>query len=102
MESAGWQVLVVRVPLGEDYELGVRKLQALEAWLADNHRPVTLFRADGRPRSEAVCLAVPAGMPDKALAWRTFCNELGLAAGMAQWRIAPYRPAAHELPLGPE
>jgi hypothetical protein len=102
MESAGWQVLVVRVPLDEDYERGVRNLQALQAWLADNHRPVTLFRADGKPRSEAVCFAVPAGMSDKALAWRTFCNGLGLTAGMAQWRVAPYRPAAHEPPFAME
>ncbi len=48
----------------------MRKLQALQQWLAQNHKPVTLFRADGRPRSEIVCLAVPVEDADKALAWR--------------------------------
>jgi len=99
MESAGWQVLVVRVPLDPDYEAGVRKLQALQEWLAQNHKPVTLFRANGTPRSEVVCLAVPVEAADKALAWRAFCNELGLAAGMVQWRTAPYRPIALEPPF---
>ena len=99
MESAGWQILVVRVPLAADYEAGVRKLQAMQDWLAEHHRPVTLFRSDGRPRSEMVCIAVPAEMPDKALAWRALCKDLGVASGLVQWRSAPYRPIAHEPPF---
>ncbi|MGD9915526.1 MAG: hypothetical protein AB7S80_15720 [Rhizobiaceae bacterium] len=99
MSDAGWQILVVRVPLAPDYEDGVRKLRALQQWLARHHRPIALFRADGRPRSEAVCLAVPADEPDKALAWRAFCNEIGVAAGMVQWRAAPYRPPPLEPPF---
>ena len=89
----------MRVALDADYEDGVRKLRALEAWLARNHRPVALFRADGRPRSETVCLAVPADLPEKALAWRSFCGDLGVAAGMVQWRTAPYAPARPQPPF---
>lgn len=102
MESAGWQILVVRVPLQADYESGVRKLQAMQEWLARNHKPVTLFRSDGRPRSEVVCIAVPVEMPEKALAWRALCKDLGVASGLVQWRAAPYRPVQHEPPFSME
>ncbi|MGE0503355.1 MAG: hypothetical protein AB7I79_21935 [Rhizobiaceae bacterium] len=99
MDEAGWQNVVVRVPLMPDYEAGVRKLRALERWLADNHRPVALFRADGRPRGEVVCLAVPAERPERVLAWRSFCGDLGVSAGMVQWRTAPYRTLPPEPPF---
>ena len=92
MDRAEWQNLVVQVPLQADYEAGVRTLRAMERWLATHHTPVALFRADGRPRSNVVCLAVPADLPEKALAFRTFCGELGVASGMVQWRTAAYRP----------
>jgi hypothetical protein len=95
----GWQLVVVRVGLDTDFEDAVRKLRILEKWLAENHRPHALFNADGRPRSDAVCLAVPAARSDKALAWRSLCNELGLAAQMVQWRAAPHRPPSGELPF---
>jgi hypothetical protein len=95
----GWQLVVVRVGLDTDFEDAVRKLRILEQWLAENHRPHALFNADGRPRSDAVCLAVPVARADKALAWRSLCNELGLAAHMVQWRAAPYRPQMPEAPF---
>jgi hypothetical protein len=95
----GWQLVVVRVDLDSDFADAVRKLRVLEHWLAENHRPHALFNADGRPRSDAVCLAVPAARADKALAWRSLCNELGLAHQMVQWRAAPYRPQLPERPF---
>ncbi|MBX3578411.1 MAG: hypothetical protein KF723_14500 [Rhizobiaceae bacterium] len=91
--------MVVRVPLASDYEGGLRTLRALEHWLAEHHRPVALFRADGRPRSDVVCVAVPEDRPEQALAWRTFCGELGVARGMVQWRTAALPPVPSEPPF---
>lgn len=98
-EHPGWRNMVVRVPLASDYENGVRKLRALEHWLAEHHRPVALFRADGLPRSDVVCLAVPDDRPDKALAWRAFCGELGVGRGMVQWRTAAVPAGASAPPF---
>jgi hypothetical protein len=92
-QSEGWQIIVVRVPDAASQAGARRKLEAMERWLAEHHRPVALFNADGRPRSETVCLALPLEQSDRALAWRTFCGEIGLAGHMVQWRAAPYRPA---------
>jgi hypothetical protein len=94
-ERPGWRTMVVRVPLCDDYEGGIRTLRALEGWLAEHHRQTALFRADGRPRSDVVCLAVPEDEPEKAFAWRTFCGTLGVADGMVQWRTSG------ELPMPP-
>lgn len=91
--APGWRNLVVRVPLRPDYEAGVRKLRALERWLADNHRPVALFGADGRPRGEVVCLALPADRPESALEWRGLCGDLGVAHSLVQWNTAAWPPA---------
>jgi hypothetical protein len=89
MGSAGWHALVVRVGFDAGYEDGVHKLRTMEAWLARHHRPLALFRPDGRPRSSVVCLAVPVEQGETALAWRGLCRELGLADALVQWRIAP-------------
>lgn len=82
-----WLAIAVRVKLGEG-DRDIRRMRALERWLAHNHTPRALFNPDGRPRSEVVCLAVPAGQSEKALAFRAFCGGLGLAGSLVQWRIA--------------
>jgi hypothetical protein len=85
--TRSWHHLVVRVPLKDDAVAGVRTLRRIERWLAGNHRPVPLFHPDGRPRSDTVCVAVPSDEAHRALTYRAFCAELGLASSMVQWRV---------------
>ncbi len=90
--SKGWHTLVVTVPLKPDRDAGLAKLRLLERWLAENHKPVPLFRPDGQPRTTTVCVAVPVENAAKALAWRSFCAQLGLSGSMVQWHVAAWRP----------
>lgn len=81
---AVWRHYYVRVALApdleaSDYRRGLDKLRRLEAWLAAHHRPIALFDARGRPKSEAVSVFFERDDAAKALAYRSFCNELGLA-----------------------
>ena len=82
--AAAWRHYYVRVtlapdPEAPDYRHGLDTLRRLEAWLAENHRPIALFDARGRPKSEAVSVFFDRADAAKALAYRAFCNELGLA-----------------------
>ncbi len=82
--AAAWRPYSVRAPLAPDreapaYRRGLDTLRRIEAWLAANHRPIALFDAHGRPKSEAVSVFFDRAEATKALAYRAFCNELGLA-----------------------
>ncbi len=84
---AAWRHYYVRVALtpnrdAPDYRQGLETLRRIEAWLATNHRPIALFDAHGRPKSEAVSVFFERADAAKALAYRTFCNELGLTSSM--------------------
>lgn len=79
-----WRHYYVRVRLDPDrqareYQIAVATLRRLEAWLAAHHRPIALFAADGRPKGETVSVFFERTEPEKALAYRAFCNELGLS-----------------------
>lgn len=93
---AEWRHFYVRVGLALDhatpgYRRAIEKLRQLEAWLAANHRPVALFDAHGRPKSEAVSVFFERGEAEKALAYRAFCNELGLAETLLSGRVVHRR-----------
>lgn len=90
--TRSWHHLVVRVPLKDDAVAGMRTLRRIEHWLAGNHRPIPLFHPDGRPRSETICVAVPSNEAHRALTYRAFCVELGLAPSMVQWRVSAEAP----------
>lgn len=90
--TGSWHHLVVRVPFKDDVVAGMKTLRRIEHWLADNHRPMPLFHPDGRPRSETVCVAVPSNQAHRALIYRAFCAELGLAPSMVQWRVSSAPP----------
>jgi hypothetical protein len=82
--AAAWRHYYLRVALAPDpgaanYRRGIETLRRIEAWLATNHRPIALFDAHGRPKSEAVSVFFERADAVKALAYRAFCNELGLA-----------------------
>ncbi|MSO74713.1 MAG: hypothetical protein EXQ99_06140 [Alphaproteobacteria bacterium] len=84
---AAWRHYYVRVAMApdrdaSDYRHGLETLRRIEAWLAANHRPIALFDAHGRPKSEAVSVFFDRTDAAKALAYRTLCNELGLAASL--------------------
>lgn len=84
--TQAWRMLAVTV--GErDGEALARTLRRFEAWLAAHHLPRALFRADGQPKSRVVCVSVPMEESAKALAFRTFCADLGLSGGLVQWRV---------------
>ena len=82
--AAAWRHYYVRVTLAADreapdYRRALDTLRRIEVWLAANHRPIALFDAHGRPKSEAVSVFFDRADAVKALAYRAFCNELGLA-----------------------
>ena len=87
-----WLLYCVQVPLGPDatsdaYRLGVAVLRRLEAWLADHHRPRQLFDRHGRPKSPLVSVFFSEAELQTAMAYRIFCNELGLSQALQQSRI---------------
>lgn len=92
----GWQHAVVRIPLGvrgrdRHHAEGVRILRRLEAWLAENHRPLALFDRYDRPKSETVSVMFPAKNASTVLAFRGFLAELGLSGSLLQTRVHPNR-----------
>ncbi len=87
-----WLQYFVRIELGqeissEQYQLGLMLLRQLEAWLKDHHRPRQLFDRYGRPKSQMVSVFFSEGELQTALAYRIFCNELGLSHALQQSRI---------------
>jgi hypothetical protein len=87
-----WLHYFVRVPLGPDassdaYRVGVLVLRQLEGWLADHHRPHQLFDRHGRPKTTLVSVFFSENERQTALAYRIFCNELGLSHGLQQSRV---------------
>ncbi len=97
-----WRHYYVRVALAPDrhtqeYRAAVEKLRRLEAWLAAHHRPIALFDAHGLPKGEAVSVFFDLGEAAKALAYRSFCNELGLAETLLSGRVV-HIPCARTTP----
>lgn len=91
-DRKSWLNYVVRVALGprvqsEEFRRGVTKLKRIETWLQKNHLPMTLTDEFGQPRSETVTVFFDAAESAKALAFRGFCNELGLASTMISQRV---------------
>jgi len=94
-----WLHLMVRVDLGSGRArlgsprlsrdvAGFRQLLQLERWLKDHHIPQSLFDRYGAPRSDTVHAFFRSDQPEKALAFRGLCNELGLGGRLDQVRIA--------------
>ncbi|HEY5208211.1 MAG TPA: hypothetical protein VIJ42_02080 [Stellaceae bacterium] len=93
--SAGprwWLQYLVRIPVGpetrsEEYQFGLMILRQIETWLRDNHAPRALFDPHGRPKTPLVSVSFDETELEKALAYRIFCNELGLSNSLRQSRI---------------
>jgi hypothetical protein len=87
-----WLHYFVHIQLGQDvsseaYRVGVLVMRQLEAWLSDHHRPRQLFDRHGRPKSPMVSVFFSESELQTALAYRIFCNELGLSHTLRQSRI---------------
>lgn len=87
-----WLQCFLTIRLGNDadsdeYRTGILVLRQIEAWLKDNHQPRSLFDRRGQPKSDFVSVAFAQDELDKAMAYRVFCNELGLGSALRHSRI---------------
>ncbi len=94
MNRREWIQTVVRISFGRyafsaEYLEGVRTLKQIELWLQENqlHRP--MFDAYGFPRfpSGNITVTFRAAEAEKTMAYRVFCNTLGLGRSLSQYRI---------------
>jgi hypothetical protein len=89
-----WIQTIVRVSFGRyafsaEYLEGVRTLKKIETWLAENHLERPMFDAYGFPRfpSGNISVTFGAAEAEKTMAYRVFCNTLGLGPSLSQYRI---------------
>lgn len=107
----GWLYYVLRLPggrnpLAEQYREAVRLRRALETWLRENHVPRPLLDRGGQPLSDLISVVFRHDQAERVLAFRMFCNGLGVSEAMDHFRVVPTRcrrttppsPPAHALP----
>lgn len=87
-----WLNYVVRVALGPnrysvEFRDGLAKLRHIEAWLHENHLPLSLTDIYGQPRSEMVTVFFDASDAAKALAFRGLCGELGIVSSLKSQQV---------------
>jgi hypothetical protein len=94
MIRRAWIQTVVRISFGKyafsaEYIEGVRTLKKIEAWLYENQLPRPMFDAYGFPRfpSGNITVTFGAAEAEKTMAYRVFCNTLGLGRTLSQYRI---------------
>ena len=102
----GWLYYFLRLPAGrnplaDQYREAVRLRRALEGWLAENHVPRPLLDRSGRPLGELVSVVFRHDQPERVLAFRMFCNQLGLAEAMDHFRVVPGRCPRTTPPASP-
>jgi len=92
----GWLYYVLRLPHGrnpltDQYREAVRLRRALEGWLLAHHVGRPLLDRGGRPLSELVSVVFRQDQAERVLAFRMFCNSLGVAEAMDHFRVVPTR-----------
>lgn len=94
MLTREWVQTVVRVSFGhyafsKEYREGVKTLKKIEVWLRENQFYRTMFDEWGFPKypSGNITVTFPVSQSHKALAFRVFCNEIGLGRTLMQYRI---------------
>ncbi len=90
--AKSWVNCVVRVNLGlhgysSGFRTGLTRLKKIETWLQENHLPLALMGEFGKPKSEIVTVFFDAGESAKALAFKGFCSELGIASTFQSQRV---------------
>lgn len=100
-----WVQTIVRISFGRhvfsrEYTEGVRILRKIERWLHANHLPRAMFDAHGFPKFPGgnVTVTFRANEPEKALAYRVFCNEIGIGGTLDQYRLTYSRDPRTILP----
>ena len=90
-----WLLITVALPSADNHGgFDDRKrgllLHVLEAWLTDNHRvPALLPGTRNRRNSDAVTVGFRQDEAEIALAFRKFCNGLGIGNSLSQSRVFP-------------
>ncbi len=105
-QPEGWLYYFLRLPPGRNpltgqYREAVRLRRALEGWLAEHHVPRPLLDRGGRPLGELVSVVFRQDQPDRVLAFRMFCNRLGVAEAMDHFRVVPGRCPRTTPPASP-
>ncbi len=90
-----WVQTIVRISFGKyafsgEYFEGVILLRKIERWLHANHLQRSMFYAYGFPKFPIgnITVTFKASEPEKTMAYRVFCNELGIGDTLDQFRIA--------------
>lgn len=104
--DGGWLYYFLRLPPGRNpltpqYREAVRLRRAVEGWLAAHHVPRPLLDRSGRPLGDLVSVVFRHDQPERVLAFRMFCNELGVAEAMDHFRVVPTRCARTVPPTPP-
>ena len=91
-----WLMITLRLPArvpGSRLNAKARTVaaRALQSWLAARGWPGAICGPDGEPRSDAVNVSFRPEQAEDALAFRTLCRDLGLAATVKQFRLHPNR-----------
>ena len=102
-----WLQCIVHISFGShpfcrEYHDGVELLREIECWLHTNHVGYAMFDAWGFPKFPAgnVPVTFSADEAEKAMAYRVFCNKLGLGAQMHMTRIVvPDHPSLTPPPV---
>jgi len=93
-QKSEWLQFIVHISFGphpwsREYDEGVALLRKIEDWLRENHIGYAMFDAWGYPKFPAGHVPVTFRSDDaeKAMAYRVFCNEIGLGHTMMMIRI---------------
>lgn len=92
VRADAWFVITTTLPQARhsarDDAASRRKLiRSIADWLDRHHHPVSLPNADDGRRSDVICVSFRRSEAPRALAYRSFCGELGLAASMRQFKV---------------
>lgn len=94
MRRREWLQCIVNIsfgshPFSREYREGVDLLREIEKWLRINHFSYAMFDAWGFPKFPGgnVPVTFASDEAEKAMAYRVFCNELGLGAKLHMTRI---------------
>lgn len=101
MKRTEWLQCIVNIsfgshPFSREYQEGVELLKKIEEWLRSNHFAYSMFDAWGFPKFPGgnVPVTFSADDAEKAMAYRVFCNELGLGSNLHMTRIViPEHPS---------
>jgi hypothetical protein len=87
-----WFVIITTLPQarpGNPNQVASRgtAIRSIADWLDLHHHPVSLPNANDGRRGDVICVSFRRSEAPRALAYRTFCGELGLAASLRQFKV---------------